>query len=84
MANYTDACVVDPSCCCSWPTGQFEWSRWGPGTPAKCSFHERMSAGTTAFQSMIITITLLIYGYLIRIAKMIRKSANGLRAVSFR
>ena len=66
------------------PTGQFEWSRWGPGTPAKCSFHKRMSTGTTAFQSMIITIAMLIYGYLIRIAKMIRKSANGLRAVSIR
>ena len=66
------------------PTGHFEWSSWGPGTPAKCSFYERMSTGTTAFQSMIITIALLIYGYLIRIAKMIKKSANGLRAVSFR
>ena len=66
------------------PTGHFEWSEWGTGTPALCSFHLGMSTGTTAFQSMVITITLLIYGYLIRIAKMIKKSANGLRAVSFR
>ena len=66
------------------PTGHFEWHRWGAGTPAKCSFQKRMDTSTTAFQSMIITIALLIYGYLIRIAKMIRKSANGIRAVSFR
>ena len=66
------------------PMGHFEWSEWGTGTPALCSFHLGMSTGTTAFQSMVITITLLIYGYLIRIAKMIRKSADGLRAVSFR
>ena len=66
------------------PTGHFEWEMWGVGRPARCSFHEQMDTSTAAFQSMITTITLLIYGYLIRIAKMIRKSANGLRAVSFR
>ena len=68
------------------PTGHFEWSTgiWGRSMPAKCSFHKRMNTSTTAFQSMIITITLLIYGYLIRIAKLFKNSANGLRAVSFR
>ena len=62
-------------------TGYFEWNTWGFGRPARCSFHERMDTGP-AFQSMIITITLLIYGYLIRIAKMIRKSANGMRVIT--
>ena len=65
-------------------TGHFEWILWGFRTPAKCSFRKRMDTNTTAFQLMITTIALLIYGYIIRIAKMIRKSANGMRAVSFR
>ena len=66
------------------PTGHFEWQYWGEDTPARCSFDKRMATNTTAFQLMIANIALLIYGYLIRIAKMIRKSANGIRAVSFR
>ena len=67
-----------------WPTGHFEWDKWGASRPAVCAFCKGIDTRTTAFQSMIITIILLIYGYLIRIAKMIRKSANGMRAASFR
>ena len=64
-------------------TGYFDWDMWEPGMPAMCFFHKHMSTNTISFQSMIITIILLIYSYLIRITKMVRKAANRLRAVSF-
>lgn len=49
---------------------------------AVCSYRPGVDRDTFAFQSMLISVLLLIYGYLIRLAKMQSGLANSLRGMA--
>ncbi|KAH6984474.1 hypothetical protein BKA56DRAFT_315841 [Ilyonectria sp. MPI-CAGE-AT-0026] len=77
------------------PTSHFKWSNSGDyswdesstlfdaaSNYAVCSYRLEVDSDTFAFQSMLISILLLIYGYLIRLAKMRRGFAISLRGLA--
>lgn len=65
-------------------TGQFSWDEgdtW-PEDYAICAFSTPLDSSTAAFQSMVLTVLLLLYGYSIRLAKMTGPFAKGLRELA--
>lgn len=77
------------------PTSQFRWANdqdyyWDEkyglvdttSNYAVCSYRLEVDSNNFAFHSMLISILLLIYGYLIRLAKMRRGFTNGLRGMA--
>lgn len=64
--------------------GHFNWSE-GPSKAsdfAVCYFRERMDISSVAFETMLKTLILLIYGFFIRIAKMSKRFEGWLRGVA--
>ena len=66
--------------------GHFNWSE-GPSKAsdfAVCYFREKMDTTSVAFETMLKTLILLVYGFFIRLAKMSKRFEGGLRGVAAR
>jgi hypothetical protein len=68
------------------PTGHFEFSSitfdaaetTSPSAPATCFFKSGMIPGSEAFVSMVLSLLLLVYGYVVRVSKLFRISSTSL------
>ncbi|KAM5362164.1 hypothetical protein ACJZ2D_012686 [Fusarium nematophilum] len=66
-------------------TSHFDWSDGGSPEAAHfaiCYFHEGLDMSTEAFQSMVLVVLLLCYGFCIRLAKMSRAFEGRIRRMS--
>ncbi|KAI8715813.1 hypothetical protein NCS52_01089700 [Fusarium sp. LHS14.1] len=64
--------------------GHFNWSE-GPSKAsdfAVCYFHEKMDRTSVAFETILRTLILLVYGFSIRLAKMSKRFEGRLRTVA--
>jgi hypothetical protein len=64
------------------PTGhfnfEFEAEKISPSAPAACFFKSGMIRGSEAFVSMVLSLLLLVYGYVVRVSKLFRISSTNL------
>lgn len=72
------------------PTGHFDFrdhqlpEKFSDSAPAVCYFKGGMDRDGTPFASMVLTLLLLAYGYLVRVAKLFESSSTALSRLSRR
>ncbi|KID84233.1 hypothetical protein MGU_08536 [Metarhizium guizhouense ARSEF 977] len=70
------------------PTGHFDFrdhqlpEKFSDSSPAVCYFKGGMDRGGTPFASMVLTLLLLAYGYLVRVAKLFESSSTVIYRLS--